>query len=122
MGQLPQMPGMSQSGVPSGNVLMQVAALLRRMSPVERQTVLQSLGDAGQPSRGHFVPERLGEAFDMGGEAFVSDETYERLPLPRGSEEKHEDKDVFSRSEKWLGSPPSVSHSVWKTREDETLG
>ena len=60
MGQLPQMPGMSQSGVnPNGNVLMQVADLLRRMSPVERQTVLQSLGDSGQPSRGHFVPERL---------------------------------------------------------------
>ena len=123
MGQMPQMPGVSQSAVnPNGNVLMQVADLLRRMSPVERQTVLQSLGDSGQPSRGHFVPERLGEAFDMNGEPFVSDETYERLPLPRGSEEKHEDKDVFSRSEKWLGSPPSVNHSVWKSREDEILG
>ena len=123
MGQMPKMPGVSQSGVnPNGNVLMQVADLLRRMSPVERQTVLQSLGDSGQPSRGHFVPERLGEAFDMNGEPFVSDETYERLPLPRGSEEKHEDKDVFSRSEKWLGSPPSVNHSVWKSREDEILG
>ena len=123
MGQMPQMPGVSQSGVnPNGNVLMQVADLLRRMSPVERQTVLQSLGDSGQPSRGHFVPERLGEAFDMNGEPFVSDETYERLPLPRGSEEKHEDKDVFSRSEKWLGSPPAVNHSVWKSRKDEILG
>ena len=37
------------SGVnPNGNVLMQVADLLRRMSPVER-TVLQSLGDSSQP-------------------------------------------------------------------------
>ena len=51
MGQLAQMPGVSQSGVnPNGNVLMQVADLLRTMSPVERQTVLQSLGDSGQPS------------------------------------------------------------------------
>ena len=49
MGQMPQTPGVSQSGVnPNGNVLMQVADLLRRMSPVERQTVLQSLGDSGQ--------------------------------------------------------------------------
>ena len=49
MGQMPQMPGVSQSGVnPNGNVLMQEADLLRRMSPVERQTVLQSLGDSGR--------------------------------------------------------------------------
>ena len=96
--------------------------MLRRMSPVERQTVLQSLGDSGQPSRGHFVPERLREAFDMGGEPFVSDENHERLPLPRGSDDRSEDRDVFSRSEKWLGSPPSVNHSMWKTREDEILG
>ena len=60
MGQMPQMPGMSQSGMnPNGNVLMQVADMLRRMSPVERQTVLQSVGDSIQPSRGLFVPERL---------------------------------------------------------------
>ena len=30
--------------------------------------MLQSLGNSGQPSREHFVPERLGEAFDMNGE------------------------------------------------------
>ena len=98
-----------------------VVDMLRRMSPVERQTVLQSLGDSIQPSRGHFVPERLGEAFDMSGEPFFLDESHERLPLPRG-DDRSEDRDVFSRSEKWLGSPPSVNHAVWKTREEEILG
>ena len=33
MGQMPQMPGMSRSGMnPNGNVLMQVADMLRRMN------------------------------------------------------------------------------------------
>lgn len=103
MGQVPQMPGMSQSGM-NPNFLTQVTELLRRMSPVERQTVLQSLRDSSiHPSRGHFVPERLGDTFEMNGEPFVPDEIQERLPLPNGSGERAEERDVFSRSEKWLG-------------------
>ena len=58
----------------------------------------------------------------MSGEPLIPDENHERLPLPRGSDDRSEDRDVFSRSEKWLGSPPSVNHAVWKTREDEILG
>ena len=116
-----------QSGMnPNGNVLMQVADILRRMSPVERQTVLQSLGDSGQSSIGHilfqrdsvkpltWVVNRLSRMKTMKSYLFQGDLTIGmKIETCR---------DVFSRSEKWLGSPPSVNHSVWKTREDVILG
>ena len=41
-----------------------------------------------------------------------------QLKVQRGSE----DRDVFSRSEKWLGSPPTPNHQSWKGRESEVLG
>ena len=34
----------------------------------------------------------------------------------------HEGKDAFSRSEKWLGAPPTPGFEGWETRGDEILG
>ena len=74
--------------------------------------------------RGQFVPEWLGQSPpDLNVPSFVRPQGNMALPgvtgeSPRSSEER----DVFSRSEKWLGSPPSPNHQAWKGRESEVLG
>ena len=53
---------------------------------------------------------------------FVRSEGHETLP-PVGRESlRDEERDVFSRSEKWLSSPPQSNHESWRIREDEILG
>ena len=44
------------------------------------------------------------------------------LPGLGTSQGKSESRDVFSRSEKWLGPSLTVDYSSWKSREDEVLG
>ena len=55
------------------------------------------------------------------GGGFIPDATG-NLPGLGTSQGRSESRDVFSRSEKWLGPSPTVDCSSWKSREDEVLG
>ncbi|CAE7278428.1 unnamed protein product [Symbiodinium sp. CCMP2592] len=75
------------------------------------------------PVSGQFVPERLGQSPpDLNVPAFVRHQGNTLPGVPAENARSSEDKDVFSRSEKWLGSPPSPNHQAWKGRESEVLG
>ena len=68
-----------------------------------------------------FVPDRLGDVPPEFGGGFIPDATG-NLPGLGTSQGRSESRDVFSRSEKWLGPSPTVDYSSWKSREDEVLG
>ena len=94
--------------------VQQARALLQGMNLSQVQSTLRSGGDVLQARHG-FVPERLGDT-EAGS-----------LPLPRGQYARFEggdrdNRDVFTKSEKWLGSPPAPSSEKWVSREDEVLG
>ena len=58
----------------------------------------------------------------LGLPTFVRPEGHETLPPVGRESRRDEERDVFSRSEKWLSSPPQSNHESWRTREDEILG
>ena len=101
--------GMSY-GVGQSETVTQVTRLLKQLNQAELQAVFQSVG---QPSQG-FVPRDLGDLYESPGN------------LPGwGVEKSTKDdsgKDMFSRNEKWIGTPPVANHKNWKSREDEVLG
>lgn len=88
--------------------LLQVQQLLQSLNARELQSVFQLTQRQLQSGSGQFVPERLGQAQEETfASGFVPDERRLQLPGPgmvhggRGSNEK----DVFSKTEKWLGQP-----------------
>ena len=99
--------------------------LLDRMSSRELQSLFADLSQRlNVPVSGPFVPERLGQSPpDLNVPGFVRPQGNVSLPgVPAESAKSSEDRDVFSRSEKWLGSPPTPNHQSWKGRESEVLG
>ena len=100
--------------------------MMDSMNARELQTVLQELTQRLRTENpGHFVPERLGGVPpDPNVPAFARPESQFFLPGPGQGlfQQKEDDRDVFSRSEKWLSSPPSANHEAWRSREDEVLG
>ncbi|CAE7038113.1 unnamed protein product [Symbiodinium sp. CCMP2592] len=96
------------------------------MSSRELQSLYADLSQRlNVPVSGQFVPERLGQSPpDLNVPAFVRHQgnTLPGVPAPAENARSSEDKDVFSRSEKWLGSPPTPNHQAWKGRESEVLG
>ena len=73
--------------------------------------------------QGGFVPERLGQTrSEPDLPTFVRPEGHDTLPPVRRESRRDEERDVFTRSEKWLSSPPQSNHESWRTREDEILG
>ena len=40
----------------------------------------------------------------------------------QGEASSQDDRDVFTKSEKWLPPLPKCEHGTWKTREQEILG
>ena len=99
--------------------------LLDRMNPLELQSLFSELsGRLNVPRPGQFNPGRLGESPPAPNvPAFVRPQGNMQLPgLPTEGNRSTEDRDVFSRSEKWLGSPPVPNHQNWKGRESEVLG
>ena len=98
--------------------------MLDRMSPHELRALFADLSQRLGAGSGQFVPERLGQSPpDLNVPAFVRPQGNMALPGVTGESAKSsEEKDVFSRSEKWLGSPPSPNHQAWKGRESEVLG
>ena len=108
-----------------GDAVIATRELLQCMSEREMRTVLQEVSQRlNETNRNVFVPRRLGEtAPDPRVPSFIQLEEQMRLPPfgnSGGSEEK--ERDVFSRSDKWLTSPPRSGHEAWRTREDEILG
>ena len=85
--------------------------MLQQLSPVELQSVLQSVGQVNPG----FKSQDLGDLYDDVG----------LLPgsgVAGSSKGDSGSKDMFSRNEKWIGNPPTVNHKAWKSREDEILG
>ena len=99
--------------------------LIGRMNEQELRAVFMDLSQRLKQQSGQFVPERLGQSPpDPRVPAFARPEGALTLPISSASHEqgRGDDRDVFSRSEKWLGSPPSPEHASWKGREGEVLG
>lgn len=118
---------------PSGNVsavgnpvvndpVSHARSLIQGMDVRQLQAVYQNVGTM-LAFRGNFTPERLGEAqVDLTGQSFLTDDLQQRLPGVSYGRSENDVRDVFSRSEKWLGSPPVPDCGKWQTREDEVIG
>ena len=132
----PTRPAQTLSTVPNQGCCSQVLGqnadnvavgrqLLDRMNPSELQSLFSELtGRLNVPRPGQFNPGRLGESPPAPNvPAFVRPQgDMQLLGLPNEGNRSNEDRDVFSRSEKWLGSPPVPNHQTWKGRESEVLG
>lgn len=85
-------------------------------------------------SRAAVIPEVFGQINSVPAEPFMPDLMAAGLPVPAamiqegsGSGQQSQEGnrgqlDVFSRSEKWLGTPPQPDVSKWTSRESEVLG
>ena len=132
----PTRPAQTLSTVPNQGCCSQVSGqsadnvavgrqLLDRMNPAELQSLLSELtGRLNVPRPGQFNPGRLGESPPAPNvPAFVRPQGNMQLPgLPSEGNRSNEERDIFSRSEKWLASPPVPNHQAWKGRESEVLG
>ena len=98
--------------------------LLDRMNARELQSMFADLSQRLNVSTaGHFIPERLGQSPpDPNVPAFTRTSAGMSLPGLPNESRSSDDKDVFSRSEKWLAAPPVANHQAWKGRESEVLG
>ena len=107
----PVYQGQGFGSVGRGDSVTQVTRMLQQLSPVELQSVLQSVGQVNPG----FKSQDLGDLYDDVG----------LLPgsgVAGSSKGDSGSKDMFSRNEKWIGNPPTVNHKAWKSREDEILG
>ena len=99
----------------------QIQQLLQGLNARELQQVFQNTQRLADGNHQRFVPDRLGDVPPEFGGGFIPDATG-NLPGLGTSQGRSESRDVFSRSEKWLGPSPTVDYSAWKSREDEVLG
>ena len=107
----PVYQGQGFGSVGRGDSVTQVTRMLQQLSPVELQSVLQSVGQVNPG----FRSQDLGDLYDDVG----------LLPgsgVAGSSKGDSGSKDMFSRNEKWIGNPPTVNHKAWKSREEEILG
>ena len=107
----PVYQGQGFGSVGRGDSVTQVTRMLQQLSPVELQSVLQSVGQVNPG----FKSQDLGDLYDDVG----------LLPgsgVAGSSKGESGSKDMFSRTEKWIGNPPTVNHKAWKSREEEILG
>ena len=88
--------------------------IFQQMNPRELQVVFQEINQRLNFQRqGGFVPERLGQArSEPDLPTFVRPEGHETLPPVGRESRRDEERDVFSRSEKWLSSPPQSNHEI----------
>ena len=131
-----QMPGNARTQVPVQGMtavpmqcgshshfdhVTQIQQLLHGLNARELQHVFQNIQRMVDCHHQRFVPDRLGDAPPEFGRGFVPDATG-NLPGLGVSQSRPESRDVFSRSEKWLGPGPLVDFSSWQTCEEEVLG
>ena len=95
----------------------QIQQLLQGLNARELQQVFQNTQRLVDGNHQRFVPDRLGDVPPEFGGGFIPDATG-NLPGLGTSQGRSESRDVFSRSEKWLGPSPTVDYSSWKSRED----
>ena len=113
-------------GMAGQDVLVQMQQLISMMSPQQAQAAQTALQEQlGMQARG--VPEQFGPVPVPVGprrEQFMP-QTSGVLPgagMQAGMTQSFESRDVFSRSEKWLGQPPVTHAEKWSTREQEVAG
>ena len=119
-------PGLDTAGAAASGRMVTVRGALESMNQQEMQLLLHEVSQRLGSGQRMFVPERLGQAAPGPSvPGFVRPEGSFAMPGAGTNvvgERVSEEKDAFSRSEKWLGSPPSPGFESWRSREDEILG
>ena len=112
------------NGVHTTDRFVAARSLLQSLNQLEIQSLLQEVAQRFSTDVRTFVPETLGQAAPGPNvPGFVRPDVGLVLPGSLGNDtSSKEEKDAFTRSEKWLGSPPTPKCETWKTREDEILG
>ena len=108
--------------------MRQIENLLGGLNPLQLRalsevaTSQRALQSRGLPEVFGQVPA-IGSGFDFGGSVPL------RQQLPgfgqealAGASNNQEPLDIFSKNEKWLGSPPTCDPTKWSSREQEVLG
>lgn len=116
-------PGVFVGGcTPQAQRVQQVLALSQSWSGAQLVSVVQGLQDQVRKQT-MMTPEFFGQIpFDVG----VPRSTVG--PLDFGRDGTHNERsqpshvDVFSKSEKWIGSPPKPNFEAWSGRESEVIG
>ena len=111
--------------MPSLPVIQQISQLIGGLDPNQIRTLHQVLGERVQ-GQGRMIPEFFGEMPRSPPGVGHFGENSAVLPgfasgNPENSEERGQ-RDVFSRSEKWLAPAPVPEASKWLTREQEIVG
>ena len=104
---------------PQASNVRQIVDLLQTLDGNQTRVLQQILSERmAVQSRGN--PEFFGEMPRSSGEPFVPDwsqNVWNEASFPQDRE-----KDVFSRTEKWLAPAPTPAVEAWKSREQEILG
>ena len=107
---------------PQVQQMSQILSLSQGLSGPQLMTLMQGLQEQLR-SQARLVPDTFGHVPTLGGA------NGQGIPdLTFGSDGAHNDTsqtvqlDVFSKSEKWLGSPPKPSFETWTNRESEVIG
>ena len=98
---------------PQNQRLQDVLRLMGGLEPMQLLQVRQVLGEQTGQARG--VPEMFGQRTTSG-----FPQSMDPMHVPGSSGEYVGD--VFAKSEKWLGTPPTPDCAKWTSREAEILG
>ena len=98
---------------PQNQRLQDVLRLMEGLEPMQLLQVRQVLGEQASQARG--VPEMFGQRTTSG-----FPQSMDPMHVPGSSGEYVGD--VFAKSEKWLGTPPTPDCAKWTSREAEILG
>ena len=98
---------------PQNQRLQDVLRLMGGLEPMQLLQVRQVLGEQESQARG--VPEMFGQRTTTG-----FPQSMDPMHVPGSSGEYVGD--VFAKSEKWLGTPPTPDCAKWTSREAEILG
>ena len=110
---------------PQAQRMQQVLSMSQGLSSSQLLTLMQSLQEQVR-SQARLNPENFGEipsateAFGSGvpNLEFLRDGAHNQVP----GNSDHSAVDAFSKSEKWLGTPPKPNFDSWGTREGEIIG
>ena len=105
---------------PQANRMHQMFEMSKGLSASQLMTVVQGLQEQLK-SQGRENPDVFGQrpSEDSGGKGSVGVPQLS-FGLDAGADMKHVD--VFSKSEKWLGTPPVPSVASWTSRDTEVIG
>ena len=105
---------------PQMQSVQQVMGLAQGLSNQQVMTLIQGLQEQVQ-SQGRMNPVAFGQVpFGLPADSSLHDPTF-GLGLQGGASSEGS-RDVFSKSEKWIGSPPIPNFKNWVSRESEVIG